>query len=195
MRFWWGLLGLWLALPVLSAPDWQTQAEATNYRETSRYEQTMAYAQRLADASEYVELQDMGLSPEGRQLKVLVVSKDRAFTPAAARATGKEIILINAGIHPGEIEGKDAGLALIRDMVINGKQKALLEQAILLFIPIFGVDGHERFGPYNRINQNGPVQMGWRTTAQNYNLNRDFIKADSPEMRAWLGLFNRWLPE
>ncbi len=106
-------------------------------------------------------------------------------------------MLVNACIHPGECEGKDAGLALLRDLLINGQYKTngLLDHAILVFVPIHGVDGHERFGPYNRINQNGPAEMGWRTTAQNYNLNRDWIKADAPEMRAMLGLYNRWLPD
>lgn len=183
--------------PVNGAPsgDWQTRAEATDYRKTARYDETVAYAKRLAEASPLVQVQTFGKSPEGRDMAVLVVSSDKAFTPEAARATGKEIILINAGIHAGEIPGKDAGLALIRDMVITGTKKALLDHAIVLFIPVFNLDGHERFGPYNRINQNGPDEMGWRTTAQNYNLNRDFLKADTPEMRAWLALFNRWSPD
>lgn len=175
--------------------DWKTRAEATDYRQTARYDETVAYARRLDEASPFVQLQLLGSSPEGRGIPVLVVSKDKAFTPEAARASGKEILLVNAGIHSGEIEGKDAGFALIRDMVITGEQQALLDRAILVFIPIFSVDAHERFGPYNRINQNGPSEMGWRSTAQNYNLNRDFLKADSPEMRIWLDLFRRWLPD
>ena len=135
-----------------------------------------------------------GVSPEGRDIAVLVVSAEGAFTPAAARASGKEIVLIEAGIHPGEIEGKDAGLALLRDIAITGEHRALLDHAILLFIPIFNVDGHERFNAYTRINQNGPDESGWRATAQNYNLNRDFLKVDAPEMRAWLALFTAWMP-
>lgn len=175
--------------------QWQTQAEASDYRRTSRYDEDVAFARRLAAASPYIDFQPVGKSPEGRALPVIVVSKDRAFSPEAARATGKEIVLVIAGIHPGEIPGKDAGWALVRDMAITATQQALLDKAILIFIPIFNVDGHERFGPYNRINQNGPEQAGWRTTAQNYNLNRDFLKADSPEMRTWLDLFHRWQPD
>ncbi|MFH2056716.1 MAG: M14 family metallopeptidase, partial [bacterium] len=93
------------------------------------------------------------------------------------------------------IEGKDAGLTLLRDITVNGKYADLLDHVVVLFLPIFNVDGHERFGPYNRANQNGPTEMGWRTTAQNLNLNRDFLKADAPEMRAWLEMFNFWLPD
>ncbi len=196
-------LGLWILGSVLLPPtleakpvkEWQTTAEATNYKETSRYADTVAYAQRLADASELVDLQFFGTTPEGRKMAVLIASKDQAFTPEAARATGKEILWIQAGIHSGEIEGKDAGLALLRDMVITKEYQALLDHAIVIFIPVFSVDGHERFTPYNRINQNGPAQTGWRTTAQNFNLNRDFLKADSPEMQAWLTLFHAWLPD
>jgi hypothetical protein len=175
--------------------DWRTTAESSDYTRTARYDDTIAWVRRLADASDAMDLQVFGTSPEGRDLVVLVASSDRAFTPAAARATGKEIVLVQAGIHPGEIEGKDAGLALLRDIVVTGEHRDLLDGAIVLFIPIFNVDGHERFHPYTRINQNGPVESGWRATAQNYNLNRDYLKADSPEMRAWLAMYTAWLPD
>ncbi len=177
--------------------DWRTTAEITGYRETPRYEETVAYCQRLAAASEFVRVQTIGSSPEGRDVVAVIVSLDKAFTPEAARATGKEIVLVNCCIHPGESEGKDAMLALLRDLVVkgNGKGDGLLDHAILLCVPIHGVDGHERFGPHNRINQNGPSEMGWRTSAQNYNLNRDWLKADAPEMRAELDLFHRWTPD
>jgi len=102
---------------------------------------------------------------------------------------------VQACIHPGESEGKDAMLMLLRDMVIDKKNTHLLDHISILFIPVFNVDGHERFGPYNRINQNGPKEMGWRVTANNLNLNRDFLKAETPEMKAWLKMFNKWLPD
>lgn len=177
---------------------WRTRAEISDYRETARYDETMAYCRRLAEASEFVHIEAIGRSPEGREVVALVASLDKAFTPEAARATGKEIVLVNACIHAGECEGKDAGLALLRDLLIRGQARTngLLDHAILLFVPIHSVDGHERFGPFNRINQNGPSDgMGWRTTAQNLNLNRDWLKADAPEMRAVLDLFRRWLPD
>ena len=178
-------------------PEWRTKAEATDYHETDRYPETMDFCRRLAAASEFVHVETIGRSPEGRDIVALIVSLDKAFTPEAARATGKEILLVNACIHAGECEGKDAGLALIRDLLIRGQYKSsgLLDHAILLFVPIHSVDGHERFGPYNRPNQNGPAEMGWRTTAQNYNLNRDWLKADAPETRAELDLFHRWRPD
>ena len=193
----WAYLGGMLTTHAAPAEDWRTKAERTDYRETDPYAETMAYCRRLAAASEFVHAETIGTSPEGREILALVVSLDQAFTPEAARATGKEIVLVNCCIHPGECEGKDASLALIRDLVIDGQSKTdgLLDHAILLVIPVHGVDGYARFGPFNRINQNGPAEMGWRTTAQNYNLNRDWVKADAPEMRAELDLFHRWLPD
>ena len=192
------LCGYLLAMLPAQADDWRTKAEVTDYRETPRYDETMAYCRRLAAASEFVHLETLGRSPEGRDIRAVIVSLDHAFTPEAARATGKEIVLVNCCIHPGESEGKDASLALLRDLLINGegtRPGALLAHVILIVVPIHGVDGHERFGPYNRINQNGPAEMGWRTSAQNNNLNRDWLKADAPEMRAELDLFHRWLPD
>ena len=109
--------------------------------------------------------------------ELLIVDNNGLKDPAAIRASGKLLILIQACIHPGESEGKDAGLMLIRDLVIHKKFPGLLDRVSILFIPIFNVDGHERFGPYNRINQNGPGEMGWRVNAGNLNLNRDYLKA------------------
>jgi hypothetical protein len=104
-------------------------------------------------------------------------------------------VLIQNGIHAGEIDGKDACLMLLRDIAITKTNAALLDHAVILIIPIYNVDGHERFGKFNRINQQGPEEMGWRVTAQNLNLNRDYLKADAPETQAWLKLFNAWLPD
>ena len=169
--------------------------ELSGYRKTPRYAETIDYCKRLAKASPWVKYRSFGVSPQGRELPLVIVSKERAFTPVRAAATGKSIVLIQSGIHAGEIDGKDASLMLIRNIAVRKVLSGLLDHTILLFVPIFNVDGHERFGPYNRINQNGPEEMGWRVTAQNLNLNRDYMKADAPEMRAMLTLFHRWLPD
>jgi hypothetical protein len=177
------------------ADPWLTDYERSGFVKTPRYAETVAYCQRLASHSPWVRYTLFGMSPQGRELPLVILSRDRAFTPAAARRTGKAIILIQSGIHAGEIDGKDASLMLIRELAITKQQQRLLDHAILLFVPIFNVDGHERVSPYNRINQNGPEEMGWRATAQNLNLNRDYMKADAPEMRAMLRLFTSWLPD
>jgi hypothetical protein len=176
--------------------DWLTEAERSGFRETEDYEETRAYARRLDEASPWIKLTSFGTSPQGRDLMLLIASKEGAFDPGAARASSKPIVLIQNGIHPGEIEGKDASLMLLRDIAVTKKRQELLDHVTLLVMPIFNVDGYGgRFGPYTRINQNGPQQSGWRTTARNLNLNRDYMKADASEMQAWLRVFTSWKPD
>jgi len=191
------LLSLMLSSMLLNAQEdeWLTHYEKSNYLETPRYVETIEYCQKLADASPWIKYTSFGISPQGRELPLIIVDKNQNFDPEKVKESGNVVLLIEAGIHPGEIDGKDAGLMFIRDLVIHKKFPDLLNHLTIMFIPIFNVDGHERFGPYNRINQNGPEEMGWRTNAENLNLNRDFLKADAPEMQAWLKLFSQWLPD
>jgi hypothetical protein len=176
-------------------PEWQTHAEKTNYRETPNYNETIAYAKKLDAASPLIRYSSFGNSGEGRELPLLIASEGDMFTPETARKAGKAVALIQACIHSGEPDGKDAGFALLRDTAITKTQPGLLENVVVLFIPIYNTDGHERSSPYNRINQNGPTDMGWRATTTNQNLNRDYMKADTPETRAWLALWNEWNPD
>jgi murein tripeptide amidase MpaA len=177
------------------SPEWQTYAEQTDYRKTPPYKETIEYAKRLDAATPQIKFETFGKSGEGRDLPLLIAAEGDTFTPQAARASGKAVVLIQACIHSGEPDGKDAGLALLRDIAILKTQPGLLEHVVILFIPIYNVDGHERSSPYNRINQNGPEEMGWRATTTNQNLNRDYMKADTPETRAWLRLWNGWNPD
>ena len=175
--------------------DWQTHAEKTEYRETPRYKETIEFSKKLADASPLIEYKTFGRSGEGRDLPLLIASENGDFSPEKAKKRGKAIVLIQACIHAGESDGKDAGFALLRDVAITKTRLDLLKDAVILFIPIYNVDGHELFSPYNRINQNGPEQMGFRATSAGMNLNRDYMKADAPETRAWLALWNDWKPD
>ena len=175
--------------------EWQTHYEKSDFLETPRYAETIEYSKKLAEASDLITYTSFGTSVQGRELPLLIIDKNGNITPESVKASGNAILFIEACIHPGESEGKDAGLMLICDIVIQEKYPELLENTTILFIPIFNVDGHERFSAYNRINQNGPKEMGWRTTSQNYDLNRDFVKANAIEMQQWLVLFNEWLPD
>ena len=176
-------------------PEWRTHAEITDYRETPNYSDTVAFARRLAHASPAIEYQSFGFSGQGRELPLIIASETGTFTPETAKSQGKAVVLIQACIHSGEPDGKDAGFALLRDIAITQTAAGILTDAVLLFIPIYNTDGHERSSPYNRINQNGPTDMGWRTTGTYQNLNRDYMKADTPETRAWLHLWNEWQPD
>ena len=175
--------------------EWLTFFEKSNQLESPDYENTLKYFQKFADSTPYVKINSIGLTPQGKELKVIIVSKDKAFTPEQAKKTGKAILLIQNGIHPGEVEGKDACMLLLREILITKEKHHLLDNIILLIIPVLNIDGHERISPFNRPNQNGPKKMGWRTNALNLNLNRDYLKADTPEIRAFLKLFNEWLPD
>lgn len=175
--------------------DWRTPAEQSAYRETPTYSETLEFARRLERASRFVRVSEFGKSGEGRALPLVVAAKGNGFTPASARSAGKLVVLVQANIHAGETDGLDAGLALLRDMAITKSRGSLLDRVTLLFIPVYNVDGFERRSPFNRINQNGPAEMGWRGNATNLNLNRDYMKADAPETRAWLRLWNEWNPD
>ncbi|UCH85689.1 MAG: hypothetical protein JSW50_08390, partial [Candidatus Latescibacterota bacterium] len=180
------------------AGEWDTYYEKSGGKATPRYEDTIEYCKRLDKASRWVRYTTFGVSPQGRDLPLVILSREKIFSPAEAaraRRKGRLVLLIQAGIHSGEIAGKDAGLMLIRDIAIEKKFADLLDRVTVLFMPIFSVDGHERFDAYNRINQDGPEEMGWRTTAANLNLNRDYLKADASEMHDWLRLYNAWLPD
>jgi hypothetical protein len=184
------------AMPDTVVPAyWRTRAERTDYRQTPDYDETMRFCRQLEAGSRWIKVTSFGVSGQGRDLPLVIVSSDRAFTPEAARGTGKTIVLVQNGIHAGEIEGKDACLALMRDLAVLHKRTDLLDHAILLVIPILSVDAHERHGRYNRINQNGPEEMGWRFSPVGLNLNRDYIKVETPEMRALIGnVFTKWWP-
>ncbi len=174
---------------------WQTTAESTDYKKTSTYDEAIAYSKMLAQASPLIVYQTYGKSGEGRDMPLLIAATGRAFTPELARRQGKAVVLIQAGIHAGEIDGKDAGFALLRDIAITRTRLDMLKDVVIVFQPIYNVDGHENSNAFMRINQNGPDEMGFRANATNLNLNRDYMKADAPETRAWLTLWNKWKPD
>jgi len=182
---------------LIAKPDnkWITVAENTGFHATPNYEQTVAYLRQLVLAAPELRMISLGRSPEGRDIWMVVASRDRLFTPETLQRSGRPTLFVQAGIHAGEIDGKDAGLILLRELTVGGRWRALLDRANLLFVPIFNVDGHERTSAYNRINQRGPDITGWRTNARNLNLNRDYSKLDTPEMRAMVTALDQWRPD
>jgi hypothetical protein len=187
--------GASLSLIAAKNDPWITPSETDDFRTTPSYDQTVAWLRKLVAARPELHMLSLGKSPEGRDIWMVIASKEKAFTPEALRRSGKATVLAQGGIHSGEIDGKDAGMMLLRDLTVGGSRKGLLDRANLLFVPIFNVDGHERSSPYSRINQRGPENMGWRTNARNLNLNRDYAKLDSPEVRAMIRALNEWQPD
>ncbi|MFY2764952.1 M14 family metallopeptidase [Arenimonas sp. MALMAid1274] len=196
MRLLTALLIALLASTSQAAPaPLSTVSEASGFTRTGRYEEVIALCEAFALAyPQSVRCLDFGTTPQGRPMKALVASTRGVLTPEQARESGLPVVLIQGGIHAGEIDGKDAGFLALREVLEGKAAKGALDKLVWVFVPVFNVDGHERFGAWNRPNQRGPVEMGWRTTAQNYNLNRDYLKADSAEMRAMLGLVQQWDP-
>jgi Zinc carboxypeptidase len=174
--------------------DWLTPAEVAGFRATPSYEETLAFLRRLEQRMPELRLGFYGSSEEGRRLPLVIVSKERSFGARRARALPKPIVLVQNGIHAGEIDGKDACLMLLRDMAL-GHRPELLDAATLLVLPIYNVDGHERVSRFNRPNQDGPEEgMGFRTNAAGLDLNRDHLKLASEEARSLIALVNAWRP-
>jgi hypothetical protein len=194
------VLALLLAPPALGVAEervpesWLTPAERADFQATPSYDETIAFLRRLEAQLPEMKLEFYGTSAAGRPLPLVILSAERAFAPAAAQALAKPVVLIQNGIHAGEIDGKDAALMLLRDIALGGRRD-LLAASTLLIVPIFNVDGHERVSPYNRPNQDGPVLgMGFRTTADGHDLNRDYLKLVTPEARQMVQLIHLWQP-
>lgn len=178
-----------------AAASLTTISERSGFQTTGRYDEVVALCAQFQKAyPKQVRCFEFGRTPEGRPMLALAVTRSGALTAEQAKKKGIPVLLIQGGIHAGEIDGKDAGFLALRDALEGKAASGALDKQVLLFVPVFNVDGHERFGKNNRPNQRGPVEMGWRTTAQNYNLNRDYVKADAPEMQAMLALVNAWDP-
>ena len=176
--------------------DLRTPAERTDFRATPRYPEIISYSKKLDAASDDIVLEYIGNSSEGRKIPLLIATKGRVHLKKQSPKQKKLVVLIQAGIHAGEPDGKDAGFQLFKEIAKGEKaHQNLLEKSVLLFVPILNPDGHELFSKFNRINQNGPEESGFRANSANLNLNRDYMKADTPEIRAWLKLWNKWNPD
>lgn len=172
---------------------WITTTEKSGFVTTPDYDETMAWFKKLDNASPLLTMISIGKSVEGRDIFMIIASTEKNITPASLKKSARPLFLAQAGIHSGEIDGKDAGMMLLRDIAFGNKQ-TLLEKVNFLFIPILSVDAHERSSPYNRPNQRGPQNMGWRTNAQNLNPNRDYTKLDTKEIRSVLKVINDYDP-
>jgi hypothetical protein len=168
-----------------------TRAETSDYTETSRHADVMAFIAALgARKDPRLHITDFGATPEGRALPLLVLSQHGHFTPDAARASKLPVVLIICGIHAGEVEGKEAGLMLVRD-ILDNTESNLLERITLVIAPLFNPDGNDRIDSQNRkldiahfSGQLGPDSgVGTRVNAAGVNINRDYMRQDASEMR------------
>jgi hypothetical protein len=161
-----------------------TVGEQSGYTRTGRYDETVQLCRDFSRVYEGVRCEVAGTTLEDRPIVALHVS----------RGGKKPTIYLQGGIHAGEIDGKDAGFWFLRDLLDGKVAAGALDKIDVVFVPVINPDGHERFGPNNRPNQRGPEEMGFRTNASRVNLNRDYVKADSLEIQAVLGLYRKYEP-
>lgn len=172
---------------------WITPSEKSDFKTTPDYQETVEWFEKLTSSSPILSMVSIGTSVEGRDIYMIIASTESNKSPLSIKNSEKPLLLVQGGIHSGEIDGKDAGMMLLRDIAF-GDKKALLDRVNFLFIPILSVDAHENSSPFNRPNQRGPENMGWRTNAQNLNLNRDYAKLDTKEVRAIVKTINEYDP-
>ena len=182
--------------PITAADYPRTRPERTAFRETSRYEDVRGFLDSLRKLGAPLTFGSIGKTTEGREIPYVIASRPVVTTPSEAKQLGRPIVYVQGNIHAGEVEGKDALLGLLRDLTIDPKPNAL-DSVVLIAVPIYNADGNERFASQavNRTEQNGPELVGIRANAQRLDLNRDYVKAEAPETRASLAMFNTWDPD
>ena len=168
-----------------------TVAEQTNYAKTSLYADVVNFINEVVKNSDMMHIKTLGYSAEGKMIPLVIVSKDGIKSPYELKIHDKEAVLIMANIHAGEVEGIETSQMFIRD-IASEKLKHLINNQIILFIPIFNVDGNDKLGHNRR--DNGPELAGVRHNGQNLDLNRDYIKLETPEVKALVKLMIEWDP-
>ncbi|HSD89788.1 MAG TPA: M14 family zinc carboxypeptidase, partial [Kofleriaceae bacterium] len=161
-----------------------TTGERSGYTRTGHYDEAVALCRDFARAYDGVRCEEIGRTLEDRPIVALHIS----------RGTGRPTIYLQGGIHAGEVDGKDAGFWFLRDLLDGKVATGALDHVDIEFVPVINPDGHERFSPNNRPNQRGPAEMGFRTNAVRQNLNRDYVKADTLEIQAVLGVYRKYEP-
>lgn len=176
--------------------NWATPFERGNGNQTTTWQECISFHQRLAQAfGQWLKFEEAGRSDGGVPIHVGVFSSDGVFDPQVVKAEGRPVFFNNNGIHPGEPEGIDACMALLRDLCLQPARRAALGRTVLLYIPIYNVEGALNRQDTSRVNQNGPEAFGFRGNARHLDLNRDFIKADSLNARTFARVFTRWDPD
>lgn len=170
-----------------------TRFEQSSGLESPPYEEVIAWWKKLDAASPIVKMQEMGTTDAGFPLHLVMVSADGDFNMASLKRKSKNIFFVNNGIHPGEPDGIDASMLLVRDIV--QKKYTLPQNVVLALIPVYNVGGALNRSKNYRIDQNGPVEKGFRGNAQNLDLNRDFIKMDSKNAFAFAKIFQYLDPD
>lgn len=182
-------------LLILFVSSFTLQAQKTAFEldsnTTCTYQELIDFYKVLDKKYDKCKLIEQGLTDSGKPLHLLILSKDKIFNAEEARKSGKTVILINNGIHPGEPEGMDAAAMLARDLLEGDK---LSKDLVICIVPVYNIGGMLNRGT-SRVNQNGPNEYGFRGNVRNYDLNRDFIKTDSRNSESFQEIFQEWKPD
>lgn len=179
-----------------STADWRTPFERGDGHQTSTWHEAIEFHQRLAAAfPQWLRFEAVGRSDGGVPIHCGVFAADGTFDPVAVKAAGRPVFFNNNGIHPGEPEGIDACMALLRDLCLDAGRRAALGRTVLVYIPVYNVDGALNRQDTSRVNQVGPDSFGFRGNARHLDLNRDFVKADSLNARTFAKVFTTWDPD
>ncbi|MGE5418781.1 MAG: M14 family metallopeptidase [Chloroflexota bacterium] len=183
------------ASAAFSQPDILTKAESSDFKSTADYSDVMNFISSLKKASPFIRTETIAISVEGREIPLLIIGNPLPKSPEDLKNDKRTVVYIQCNIHAGEVEGKEAGLMYARD-ILNDKNSAILKNTVILICPFINPDGNEKISTMNRTHQNGPVNgVGVRYNGQFLDLNRDGMKAESPEMRGLLkNVFNKWDP-
>lgn len=191
---------LWLTLlsyafNVFGQVNFQTVAEKSDFKSTSDYNDVRIFIDQLKKSSHYIRTESIATSVEGREVPLLIIGNPLPKSPNDLVNDKRIVVYIQADIHAGEVEGKEATLMYVRDL-LSEKNPEMLKNIVLLICPLFNPDGNEKISPLNRTYQNGPVNgVGVRYNGQFLDLNRDAMKAESPEVRGVLkNVFDKWDP-
>ena len=171
----------------------KTVFEKSEGVKSATYQETIQYYETLDKQYETIKMVDVGSTDAFYNLNVVYFSKDGNFDAEEWKRENKIVLLINNGIHPGEPDGIDASMMLLRDVAMNASK--IPDNIVLAVIPVFNIGGMLNRGSYSRANQNGPQEYGFRGSAQNLDLNRDFIKMDAKETRSLVRLFDELDPD
>jgi hypothetical protein len=174
----------------------QTRAERTKYAETSLYTDVISFLDSLQERGAKIHVGFIGRTMQGRDVPYVIASRPLVTTPLEAKRLGRPIVYVQGNIHSGEVEGKEAMLAMLRDLTLDPKRN-VLDSIVLIVVPDYNADGNEALAPQlrNRGAQNGPEMVGTRPNAQGINLNRDYVRAETPESKGSLAMFNAWDPD
>ncbi|ACT96295.1 M14 family metallopeptidase [Dyadobacter fermentans] len=186
---------LLLAIAFHATGQYQTRFEKSGGKQTPTYDEGIAFYRQLAKNFPQVQMREKGLTDSGRPLHLVLYSKNKVFDIAKLKSQGKAILFINNAIHPGESDGVDASMMLLRDILVNPAKFPELDNVVVAIIPFYNIGGALNRNSTTRTNQNGPEEYGFRGNARNYDLNRDFIKSDTRNARSFAAIFHELDPD